>query len=174
MLPSNGLALTKAVGILEACLTAVIGLIGRSDCTCYAACGLQNKRNLRTQKGRLQQILQEGLLAEVNVTLPTARRETQVVIEHLTDAADFAERNGQHREEYGARLAEARALLEQLIQEITHQRQNDTRIEAKRHRTKRPFAPGYQICVRIRHVERGMPEPVRSRRRRHSFVSYCY
>lgn len=173
MLPSNGLALSKAVGILQACLAAVTSLIGRRECACHAACGLQNKRNIRHEKGQLQLILQEGLLAEVNDTLPTARREVQCVIEHLTDAADFADRSS-HAGDYGTRLVEARDLLAQLIEEITNRKQNGNRVEAKRHRTARPFACGFATCVRLRRSERGVPEHHRPRRRHGSFVSSCY
>lgn len=165
------LALSRAVGLLAGCLTAVSELKTRSTKDEVTV-----RRAIRPQRREVQIILEQHLLAEVAETLPTARREVQVLLEHLADVVDYSRQhpvNGQFEQS----LERAEQLAGQLIDEVTAGKPKEGRITPDRVRTRRPFRLGYKGGPpALRRTERGTPHG-RSRRSHsetYTFVGACY
>ena len=178
--------LTRAVGLLSACLTAVEQCLR----------GTKNEATVRNaikpKKRDLQIILEEGMLNEVAppskamrkrggqivqvaAALPAVKREIQVVLEYLSDAIDYSRHPRETKLEQS--LEVAASLLKQLIEEITAGEPKAERIEAVRVRTQRPFGQGYKGgAPPLRRTERGVATngSRRSHIETYSFVAACY
>src|SRR5262249_44797985 len=128
------------------------------------------RNTIAPQKAALQRILQERLLAELAESLPDAKRQVQIAIEHLSDVVDYSRHPSDGKYEQSVERAEG--LLGQLVQEVTEGKPKEGRIEAVRVRTRRPFGLGYKgVAPPLRRTERGVKNGVR---RSHVESGACY